>query len=80
MSWQDHEPIDEGDGDVRCIWCGEPWHCPTVKLVAEVRKSIAAEVRPTTPEPMDSDISFERWQTRHNVAEEIEDMIPEGLR
>lgn len=79
MSWKDHQATDWGPA-VHCIWCHEPWPCPTVKLATEVIKDVVQCVRPTTPEPMDSDISFERWQTRHNVAEEIEDMIPEGLR
>ncbi|MFE0472672.1 hypothetical protein ACFW2V_13755 [Streptomyces sp. NPDC058947] len=79
MSWKDHKPTNWGFS-MHCIWCHEPWPCPTVELAAEVIEDIVKCVRPTSPEPMDSNTSFERWQTRHNVAEEIEEMIPEGLR
>lgn len=79
MSWKDHQPTEWGT-QKHCIWCHEPWPCSTARLAAEVLKDVVEQVRPTTPEPMDSDISFERWQTRHFVAEEIEEKIPAGLR
>jgi hypothetical protein len=83
VSVKGHKPTEMGP-EMRCIWDHEPWPCGTVKLIAEIRRGIAAEVRPTTPEPRGSwpgaEIQYERWQTRMDVAEEIEDGIPEGLR
>lgn len=79
MSWKDHQPTDCGSR-VHCIWCHEPWPCATVKLAAEVIKDVVAEVRPTTPEPRCCDLHAAARQERQDVAEEVEDMIPEGLR
>lgn len=80
MTYKDHKPADWGFSGQRCIWDHEPWPCETTRVAVEVIRDVAKKVRPVTPEPMDSEISFERWQTRHDVAEEIEDMIPEDLK
>jgi hypothetical protein len=76
MSWKDHQPTDWGWRQKHCIWCHEPWPCPTAKVAAEVLKDVITEVGPKGAEPMDSDISFERWQTREFVVDEIKDMFP----
>lgn len=70
MSAKDHKPTDWGAG-TRCIWCHEPWPCDTAKLIVEVRRDIAAEVRPKTPEPPCCDSHAQAWQTRTDIANEI---------
>jgi hypothetical protein len=79
MSAKDHRPTDWGFGRVHCIWCHDPWPCTTAKVVAETLREVIAKVGPNGPEPMDSEISFERWQTREFVVDEIKDMFPKGV-
>lgn len=77
MSWKDHKVTEWGD-QKRCIWCHEPWPCLEVRVATEVLKDVIVEVGPKGAEPRDSDISFERWQTREFVVDEIKDMLPQG--
>lgn len=79
MSSRHHKPSNWGAGQIVCIDDHEPWPCSKVKLIAEAWREIAVEVRPSSPEPMDSQTSFERWDTRKSVAEEIEDMATDLL-
>lgn len=78
MSVKDHQSTDWGNGGIRCIWCHEPWPCPTVELAAEVRRGIAEEVRPNKPEPLCCDLHAATWQERMDIAEEIEDKVPQA--
>lgn len=72
MSAKDHKPTDWGFGETRCIWCHEPWPCPTGRLVAEVRRDVAAEIRPQGDEPACCEVHAATWQLRKDLAEEIE--------
>lgn len=71
---------DHRERDGICLHDHEVWPCKAAQLIADVLQEVATMVRPTTAEPRDSEISFERWQTRHFVAEEIEDKIPDGVK
>jgi hypothetical protein len=51
-----------------------------VKLVAEVLRDIATEVKSQDPEPRCCDEHAASWQATQDIAEEIEEKIPEGLR
>jgi hypothetical protein len=80
MSWKDHQPTDWGWRQKHCIWCHEPWPCPTAKVAAEVLREVATEVKSQNPEPQCCDEHAASWQAKQDIAEEIEERIPEGLR
>lgn len=79
MSTKDHKPTQWGN-ETRCIWDHDPWPCDTVKLVAEVRRDVAAEVRSKNPEPVCCNLHAATWQASMDIAEEIEDKAEEILK
>jgi hypothetical protein len=79
MSWKDHTATDWGN-QKHCIWCHEPWPCPTIKLASEVLRDVAAGVKSKNPEPRCCDEHAMQWQATQDIAEEIEEKIPEELR